>query len=74
MDKFPPRSIGQALLLWIAFVLIFLFFGGLGAGLTTLAYEAVSGNELQDVVYAIFFAAHGFIAYQLAAAYLGARS
>lgn len=73
MDKPPPQSIGQVLLLWLVFSLVFLFFGGLGAGLTTLGYEAVTGNELQDVVYAIFFAAHGFIAYQLLARYYAAR-
>lgn len=59
-----PRNVGQALGLWVGFVLVFLLFGGLGAGITSLLYEAVLG-EFSDVLYAVVFGAHGYIAFQL---------
>lgn len=69
-----PRSIGQALLLWVAFVFVFLVFGGIGAGVTGLVYELVAQHEFSDTIYAIFFAAHGYIAYRVADSYVRHRS
>ena len=68
-----PRSLGHALLLWVAFALVFLLFGGIGAGVTGLLYEAVSGNEMTDAAYAVYFAALGLIAYRLAERYVQQR-
>jgi hypothetical protein len=68
-----PRSLGQALLLWTAFAFVFLLFGGIGAGVTGLLYEAVSGNEMTDTAYAVYFAALGLIAYRVAERYVQQR-
>lgn len=59
-----PRTIGQAIGLWVAFVFVFLAFGGLGAGLTSLIFELFF-VEFSDVLYAVVFGAHGIIAYQI---------
>lgn len=68
-----PRTPGQALGLWVAFVVIFVLFGGLGAGLTSLIYEPIFG-EFDDVLYAVVFGAHGFIAYRLLLGWLENRT
>lgn len=68
-----PRTPVQALGLWAAFVVVFLVFGGLGAGLTGLVYEALFG-EFDDVLYAVVFGAHGFIAYRLFLTWLENRT
>ena len=60
-------------MLWIVFALIFLLFGGIGAGLTSLLYEAITGNEMSDTVYAIYFAALGLIAFRVAEGYVRSR-
>lgn len=59
-------SIKQAVVLWALFVLVFLFFGGLGAGLTALIYEALIQDEFGDVKYTALFGVCGYIAYRLA--------
>lgn len=71
-QKGLPRTLGQALGLWATFVVVFIVFGGLGAGLTSLIFEQVFG-EFYDVLYAIVFGAHGLIAYQLLVRWLENR-
>ena len=56
-------SPGQAFGRWILHVLIFLGAGGVAAGLSALAYQAVSNAETPLGIYAVIFAASGLIAY-----------
>jgi hypothetical protein len=67
-----PRTLGQALGLWATFVVVFIVFGGIGAGITSLIYERLFG-EFYDVLYAVVFGAHGLIAYQLLVRWLENR-
>ncbi len=60
-----PENTVHALLLWIAFALVFLAFGGLGAGVTTLLFELIFEESFSDALYAVIFGGLGFIAYQL---------
>jgi len=57
-------SPGQALGRWILHVFVFLLSGGVAAGLSALAYQAVSNAETPLGIYAVIFAASGLIAYQ----------
>jgi hypothetical protein len=57
-------SPGQAFGRWILHVLIFLGAGGVAAGLSALAYQAVSNAETPLGIYAVIFAASGLIAYR----------
>lgn len=57
-------SLGSGLLRWFVLTVLFLIFGGIGAGLTALAYEWIAGNQFSDALYAILFAACGYIAYR----------
>ncbi|PSQ62811.1 MAG: hypothetical protein BRD27_01625 [Bacteroidetes bacterium QH_10_64_19] len=59
-------SPGQAFGRWILHVLIFLGAGGVAAGLSALAYQAVSNAETPLGIYAVIFAASGLIAYRQA--------
>lgn len=59
-----PHTLTQTAGLWMAFVFVFVLFGGIGAGITSLLFELVFG-EFNDVLYAVVFGAHGIIAYQL---------
>lgn len=65
---------GQILLHWLLYVVVFHLFGGLGAGGAGLLYELVTQREFSDVLYAVVFGANGFIAYRLAAAWLAGRA
>ncbi|PSQ86514.1 MAG: hypothetical protein BRD43_07360 [Bacteroidetes bacterium QS_4_64_154] len=60
----PSLSPGQAFGRWILHVLIFLGAGGVAAGLSALAYQAVSNAETPLGIYAVIFAASGLIAYR----------
>ena len=71
-QKKLPRTLVQALGLWAAFVMVFVVFGGFGAGITSLIFEQMFG-EFNDVLYAIVFGAHGLIAYQLLVRWLENR-
>ena len=64
MDR-PAPSLGRALGLWMLYVVVFVAFGGLGAGLTAYIFEALLRMEFSDILYAIVFGAHGFMAYRL---------
>ncbi|PSQ68296.1 MAG: hypothetical protein BRD26_08605 [Bacteroidetes bacterium QH_1_64_81] len=57
-------SPGQAFGRWILHVFIFLGAGGVAAGLSALAYQAVSNAETPLGIYAVIFAASGLIAYR----------
>jgi hypothetical protein len=57
-------SPGQALGRWILHVFVFLGSGGVAAGLSALAYQAVSNAETPLGIYAVIFAASGLIAYR----------
>lgn len=65
----PDRSSlspGQALGRWVLYVLVFLLGGGVAAGISAMAYEAISQSSNPVGLYAVVFAVSGFIAYQLA--------
>lgn len=64
-------SPGQALGRWILHVVIFLVAGGVAAGLSALAYQAVAQTQTPLGIYAVIFAASGFIAYQQTERVLG---
>lgn len=58
-------SPGQALSRWILHVLIFIVAGGVAAGLSALAYQAVAQSTTTPLsIYAVIFAASGLIAYR----------
>lgn len=59
-------SVGRALMLWVIYVLTFVLFGGLGAGVTAFVFEQLLGQSFTDVLYAVSFGVIGFIAYRLA--------
>ena len=61
-----PASILQALVIWMVYVLVFVTFGGIGAGVTALLWELVMPEPFSDLLYAVIFAGYGLIAYRLA--------
>lgn len=65
MPDRPSLTPGQAFGRWVIYVLVFLIAGGLAAGLSGLAYEAISQASNPVGLYAVIFAASGFIAYRL---------
>jgi hypothetical protein len=67
----PSLSPGQAVGRWILYVLLFLLSGGIAAGLSALAYQAVAQTKTPLGIYAVIFAASGFIAYRQAERVLG---
>ncbi len=60
------RAATRALLLWPLFVLLFMLAGGLGAGVTAGLFGVVTGQSFDNTLYAVCFAACGYIAVQLA--------
>jgi len=64
-------SPGQAFGRWLLHVLIFLLSGGVAAGLSALAYQAVAQTKTPLGIYAVIFAASGLIAYQQTERVLG---
>lgn len=56
---------GQAFGRWLLLVVVFIVAGGVAAGVSALAYEAVSQAQNPVGLYGIVFAASGFIAYRL---------
>jgi hypothetical protein len=65
MSDQSSLSIGQALGRWVLHVVIFLLAGGVGAGLSALAYESIAQAQNPVGLYGVIFAASGFIAYRL---------
>ena len=59
------RDIPRASLLWIVLVFVFFLAGGLGAGVVAGLYRTVVGEPFSEMLYAITFAACGYIAVQL---------
>lgn len=59
-------SASQALGRWILYVTIFLLSGGIAAGLSALAYQAIAQTQTPLGIYAVIFAASGVIAYRQA--------
>jgi hypothetical protein len=63
-------SVGRAVGLFVLYVFVFAAGGGLGAGVPSLLFELVTGEDLQRgdhfMLYAIMFGVTGFIAYRLA--------
>jgi hypothetical protein len=57
-------SPGQALGRWVLHVFVFLLSGGIGAGVSALAYQAIAQTKTPLGIYAVIFAASGFIAYR----------
>ncbi len=55
---------GQFLRNWVGYVLIFLIFGGIGAGVTNLLFEWIVGRPFDPVLYAVIFGGTGWIAYR----------
>lgn len=62
----PRLSIGRALVLWLVYAAVFAVFGGLGAGIPSFLFEAVTGVEYDATLYAIMFGVTGYVAYRLA--------
>ncbi|CBH22966.1 Hypothetical protein SRM_00045 [Salinibacter ruber M8] len=62
----PDQSLtpGQALGRWILHVVVFLLSGGVAAGASALAYQAIAQTQTPLGIYAVIFAAGGFIAYR----------
>jgi hypothetical protein len=52
----------EALVNWILYFSIFLLFGGLGAGIVTLLFQAIIGIEFSSFLYAVIFGGSGLIA------------
>ncbi|WP_054685677.1 hypothetical protein [Rhodothermus marinus] len=55
---------GQLLRNWVIYTLIFLVFGGIGAGVTNLLFEWILGSPFDPVLYAVIFGGTGWIAYR----------
>lgn len=62
---------GQALGRWVLQVIIFLVAGGVAAGGAALAYQAIAQTQTPLGIYAVIFAASGFIAYRQTERVLG---
>ena len=60
------RSATRALVAWPAFVVLFMFAGGLGAGVTAFLMRVLFDKANEPVFYAVTFGACGYIAVQLA--------
>jgi hypothetical protein len=60
-----PLSPGQALGRWLLQTIIFIAAGGVAAGLSAVAYEAVAQAQNPVGIYGVVFAGGGLIAYQL---------
>lgn len=58
-------SAGQALGRWVLHVIIFIVAGGVAAGISALAYQAIAQTQTPLGIYAVIFAASGLIAYRL---------
>jgi hypothetical protein len=67
----PSLSPGQALGRWILHVVVFLLFGGVAAGGSALAYQAIAQTQTPLGIYAVIFAASGLIAYRQTERVLG---
>jgi NhaP-type Na+/H+ and K+/H+ antiporter len=65
MPDSSSLSVGQALGRWILHMVVFMVSGGLAAGLSALAYEAIAQTQNPMGLYAVIFAAGGLIAYRL---------
>jgi len=64
-------SPGQALGRWILHVLLFIVAGGVAAGISALAYQAIAQTKTPLGIYAVIFAASGLIAYRQTERVLG---
>lgn len=64
-------SPGQAFGRWLIHVLIFIGAGGVAAGASALAYQAIAQTKTPIGLYAVIFAASGLIAYQQTERVLG---
>lgn len=64
-------TLGQAFGRWILHVVIFLLSGGVAAGISALAYQAIAQTKTPLGIYAVIFAASGFIAYRQTERVLG---
>lgn len=56
---------GQALGRWVLHVITFVVAGGVAAGVSALAYQAIAQTKTPLGIYAVIFAASGVIAYRL---------
>lgn len=65
MSEESSLSVGRAFGRWVLYVLVFIVAGGIAAGGSALAYEAVSQGQNPVILYAVIFAASGLIAYRL---------
>lgn len=65
MSDRSSLSAGQALGRWILHVFVFILAGGVAAGLSALAYQAIANTKTPLGIYAVIFAASGFFAYRL---------
>lgn len=52
----------QALRNWLRLTLVFLVFGGIGAGVTNLLFEWIVGRSFDPILYAVIFGVTGWIA------------
>jgi hypothetical protein len=66
-------SLGRALALWAVLSVLFVFAGGLGAGVTALLYEWLVGDPFGDLLYAVIFGGIGLVAYRVAHRYAQSR-
>lgn len=57
-------TVGRALALWAAYVIIFNVAGGIAAGVLALVFQAI-GLEFTEVLYAAVYAVTGFMGYRL---------
>ncbi len=57
-------GLGQLLRNWVFYTVIFLIFGGIGAGVTNLLFEGIVGRPFDPVLYAVIFGGTGWIAYR----------
>ena len=60
------RAATRALMLWPLLVLLFMAAGGLGAGVTAGLFKSITGESFDNMLYAVCFAACGYIAVKLA--------
>lgn len=60
----------QKLWQWVVYTLVFVIFGGLGAGVTHLIFALIVGRILDPVLYAVIFGGTGWIAYRQAEGWL----
>lgn len=67
MESIEPRlSVARALTLWVIYAVVFAVAGGLGAGIPSFLFEALTGTGYDPTLYAIMFGVTGYIAYRLA--------